>query len=361
MGPNHTNSASVADLHAFHPYPCKFPEAIARQHLSLGHIVLDPYCGSGTTLLEAAIAGHSVIGTDCNPIALLITKAKLLSTESLNRIAITELEQSLLSASLAPSRIVHDLPEFAGRDHWFTLMARREFGLIRHTMDQFLRESSEWVAMAAVASSIVTRFSNQDSETRYARIEKTFEPGTILKTYVRRLQEFIAALDARGPLTVESQIFEEDFGTQTQIREESVDQIITSPPYANTMDYYLYHKQRMNILGFNFKEAQNREIGSRHEYSSQKQKSSKWNLDLKNGLQQCYRVLRRGGTATYIIGDSQIAGVKLDAGKLVCSLANEVGFDSKIVKSEPMTGKSRLFSKAFQAPNKFEHTILLVK
>jgi site-specific DNA-methyltransferase (cytosine-N4-specific) len=253
------------------------------------------------------------------------------------------------------------LPEFAGRDHWFSPTARREFGLITYAIDQFARDSDEWVALAAVVSSIVTRFSNQDSETRYARVEKAIQPGAILKTYLQRLCDFVASLDERGPLTVRTQVFEEDFGTQTQIREGIVDQVVTSPPYANTMDYYLYHKQRMNLLGFNFKDAQHREIGSRHEYSSQKQLSSKWKADLKNGLTQCYKVLRQGGTATYIIGDSQIAGVKLDAGKMVCDLAREVGFDSQILKSEPMSGKSRLFSKAFQAPNKFEHTILLVK
>jgi site-specific DNA-methyltransferase (cytosine-N4-specific) len=301
------------------------------------------------------------MGTDCNPIALLITKAKLINVEPPLEVALNEVEQTLLAASLAPSQIIHDLPEFAGRDHWFSPTARREFGLITDAINQFARDSDEWTALAAVVSSIVTRFSNQDSETRYARVEKAIQPGTILKTYLKRLSDFVAALDERGPLTIEAQVFEEDFGTQTQISDGTVDQIVTSPPYANTMDYYLYHKQRMNLLGFNFKDAQHREIGSRHEYSSQKQSSSKWNTDLKNGLTQCYKVLRLGGTATYIIGDSQIAGVKLDAGKMVCDLAKEVGFDSQILKSEPMSGKSRLFSKAFQAPNKFEHTILLIK
>lgn len=353
--------ASVSALHSFHPYPCKFPESVAREHLSSGKVVLDPYCGSGTTLLEAAISGNSVIGMDCNPIALLITRAKLINVGAPLMAAVDEVKRTLSAASLTPIQITHDLPEFAGRDHWFSPTARREFGLITDAIDLFSRDSDEWVALAAVASSIVTKFSNQDSETRYARVEKAIQPGAILKTYLKRLSDFVSSLDVRGPLKVKSQVLEEDFGTQTQIPEGIVDQIVTSPPYANTMDYYLYHKQRMNLLGFNFKDAQHREIGSRHEYSSQKQSSSKWNTDLKNGLTQCYKVLRHGGTATYIIGDSQIAGVKLDAGKLVCDLAKEVGFDSQILKSEPMSGKSRLFSKAFQAPNKFEHTILLVK
>lgn len=352
---------TTVDLHGFHPYPCKFPDSTARKHLSSGVVVLDPYCGSGTTLLEAAIAGHDVIGMDCNPIALVITKAKMLNANLKLRAVIDELVGALNKAATRADSLSYDLPDFAGRNHWFSETARREFGMIRHRLNQMPRESDEWTAAAAVASSIVTKYSNQDSETRYARVERELRPGAVLDAYTQRLQHFLKCLEKRGNLCASQRIFEEDFGIQIQVEDETVDQIITSPPYANTMDYYLYHKQRMNVLGYDFKIAQAREIGSRHEFSSQKQKVSKWNSDLLAGLQQCFRVLRKGGTAIYIIGDSQIAGKKLDAGKLVCQLAHEVGFKATILQSEPMTGKSRLFAKAFQAPNKFEHTIRMLK
>ena len=56
------------------------------------------------------------------------------------------------------------------------------------------------------------------------------------------------------------------------IADSSIDLLVTSPPYANTYDYYLYHKHRMNWLGLNWKEAMDDEIGSRNKHSSKRER-----------------------------------------------------------------------------------------
>ena len=68
-------------LHSIHPYPAKFIPQIPRRLIELltpdsNGVVFDPFCGSGTTLLEAQAAGYAAIGVDLNPIATLIARVK---------------------------------------------------------------------------------------------------------------------------------------------------------------------------------------------------------------------------------------------------------------------------------------------
>ena len=142
---------------------------------------------------------------------------------------------------------------------------------------------------------------------------------------------------------------------------ESVDLIVTSPPYANTMDYYLYHKQRMNVLGFDYRLAQDREIGSRWEFSSLKRRKGKWDDDYGRSLTEMHRVLKRGGKAVVIIGDSQIAGELINAAELTECLGTACGFTSRLLDSTPLAQRSRSFNPGFQRPNKSEHVLELTK
>jgi hypothetical protein len=68
--------------HSIHPYPAKLIAHIpyfflnSRKYIKQGEIVLDPFCGSGTTLLEASLSGINAYGADANPLARLISKCK---------------------------------------------------------------------------------------------------------------------------------------------------------------------------------------------------------------------------------------------------------------------------------------------
>lgn len=69
-------------LHGLHPYKGKFYPQLVRSllnslGLSSGSTVLDPFAGCGTTVLEAALLGVRGLGVDANPLAVIVSRAKL--------------------------------------------------------------------------------------------------------------------------------------------------------------------------------------------------------------------------------------------------------------------------------------------
>ena len=83
--------ASTRELtHCYHDYPARMIPQIAGKLLdkfapSGGALLFDPYCGTGTSLVEGMIRGLDVTGTDLNPLARLIAQAKT-STPDLNKV-----------------------------------------------------------------------------------------------------------------------------------------------------------------------------------------------------------------------------------------------------------------------------------
>src|SRR3989339_1416472 len=74
------NGSTTYLTHNFHTYPAKFipqiPKSAILQFTKEGDTVLDPFCGCGTTLVEAKLLNRNAIGVDLNPIATLVSKAK---------------------------------------------------------------------------------------------------------------------------------------------------------------------------------------------------------------------------------------------------------------------------------------------
>ncbi len=143
--------------------------------------------------------------------------------------------------------------------------------------------------------------------------------------------------------------------------EHSIDMIITSPPYANTYDYYLYHKFRKRWLDIDVKYAQNNEIGSRREYSSLKKPAEQWTIDLKLCFHEMFRLIKKDGLAFIVIGDSVIKKQLIKIDEVICDFMPEIGFEVCNVISSNLSEHSRMFNPAFTQKEKKEHLIILKK
>jgi len=355
--------------HSMHPYPAKFPPQLPKSILEKfakdGDVVFDPFCGSGTTLVEARLMGLSAIGVDVNGLSVLLSKVKStpLSDSEITTAKefISEIENYDLQWSMNRPKIV--VKEIEGRDHWFQYNVAEELTFILQQINSISQERVRDF-FKIVLSSIIVKVSNQESDTRFAARDKnipnnfTFAQFTKrAREYVKRIKDFSALVPNTGSLTV----LNADSRNLSMLENESADIIITSPPYANTYDYYLYHKFRKRWLDLDVKFAQENEIGSRREYSSLKHPAEQWTIDLTLCFREMYRILKKGHLAFIVIGDSVIAKKLLKIDEVISEFVPSVGFEICNVISESLSEHSRMFNPAYQAKEKMEHLIILKK
>jgi site-specific DNA-methyltransferase (cytosine-N4-specific) len=356
--------------HSLHPYPAKFPPQLPKKILEdyaiKGQTVLDPFCGSGTTLIEARIFGANAIGVDVNGLAVLLSQVKAtpLSEQQFSVVNefISKIENEI-SNWRSGQRPKIKIKEFEGQEHWFQNNVSEEITfLLNEISKQADRDIQNFLKI--VLSSIIVRVSNQDSDTRFAAIEKNVINGYTLEVFCKKAKENNLRMAEFSKLvqnSTELQVYNADSRNLDFIQDNSIDIIITSPPYANTYDYYLYHKFRKRWLDLDVKFAQYNEIGSRREYSSLKEKKEKWNDDLIKCFAEMHRVLKPNHLAFIVIGDSVIKKELIKIEKEISEFVPKIGFKVNKILSSDLSKHSRIFNPSYAQKGKKEHLIILEK
>ena len=354
-------------VHSLHPYPAKFPASLAGELLSRfsrpGDTVLDPFCGSGTTIVEARLRGMRAVGVDINGLACLVSKVKatpLTDADFADVRRATAKVRAMANSPQGAKRI--SPPNFDGLGHWFQENVAREISALLSILAECEKRAARDF-LRVVLSSIIVRVSNQESDTRYAAIDKSIGDLFTLNLFAKKADAAAARMRmfSRRVRGAAVSVHNADSRRLPFIAPESADCIVTSPPYANTYDYYLYHKFRCVWLGLDFRSAQNGEIGSRREFSSLKKNPAKWGEDLRACLLEMRRILKPGRPAFVVIGDSIIAGARIDGGELVSSVAGRSGFKIGGVKSSSQAGHSKSFNPSFARKGKREHLVHLIR
>ena len=153
--------------HGLHKFPAKFfpelPRYLIQKYSRSGDIVLDPMCGSGTTILEAILNKRRAVGLDIDPIATLVSKVK---TTPINERELKECSSNLnelislrFSKGYTPA-----IPEFSYRDNWFRDFVLTELGIILDSIQDTITPSQEDIHdfFNVVLSSIIKDVSNAD-------------------------------------------------------------------------------------------------------------------------------------------------------------------------------------------------------
>ena len=181
-------------LHSIHPYPARFIPHIPRHLIQLfqpvvNGPVLDPFCGSGTTLVESQAKGITSFGIDVNPIAALISNVKTNPPHQEIRPLATRL------VAVAESSTDSASPNIPRLAHWFSpgavlALAKLTKGL-GDIPDPKVRD-----ALRVALSRIIVRVSRQDSDTRYAAVDRFVEEADVYRLFV----ESARTLDWRFPV-----------------------------------------------------------------------------------------------------------------------------------------------------------------
>lgn len=360
-----TTREKQALTHNIHPYPAKYIPQIPGSLidylcLPANSIVMDPFCGSGTTLLEAAIRGHNAIGTDSNPIATLIsrTKCTLLSKEQCSLIydVLSKLD---MFDSADDSAIM--IPDFLNRDHWFQLNMQKELGYIRNLIDSVDGVNTADFLRTAF-SAIIVKASNQESDTRWRAKDKGLPDGFALTEFKKKVLDMLQRMKqleqySLGNVTVKTQ----DARFVEFIQDESVACAITSPPYMNSFDYYLYHKLRMFWLGYNHYEAQEKEIGSRNKHCDDGRGVDAYIESISQVVEQVYRKLMKQGSFCVVIGDSIYKNELIHMDDVYSQIAHRVGFTTREVFSFDQRKYTRAFTPNLKTAEKKSHIMIFQK
>ena len=262
------SSARLAHpLYALHPFAARFPYGLPGYFIEAltepGQTVLDPMCGSGITLLEGWAAGRSVIGVDLDPLARrqATGRTTALSPSSVRQAAKTTLRRAadlLAGLGLHPNPLETvradmdaDTREFL--DYWFFPDTQVELACltlgIKDEPDPDLRNLLEVV----FSSTIVTKSGGVSrardlAHTRPHRVADKVprRPIQVFSGLIQRAADAYASLD--GTPVGNARIIPGD-ARALPLADATADLIVTSPPYANALDYMRAHKFSLAWLG----------------------------------------------------------------------------------------------------------------
>ena len=343
-------------IEGIHPYPAKFIAELPRALLDClaipeGTAVLDPFCGGGTTLVECQRRGLPSVGIDLNPIACLIARVKTAPRPA-------SLKQS---ASEVVDRARQDLsvtiPMIPNLDHWFDVSVQRELAALLAAIEKEPAASHD--ALRLALSSIIVRVSRQESDTRYAAIEKNNDGIDVSSLFRRTAFRLDDVLSKRGYPLAAARVFDSDILTFDPSRIDTpVGMIITSPPYPNAYEYWLYHKYRMYWLGYDPLAVKAKEIGARaHFFKRNHHTAEDFARQMAGTFDVIRSVLVPGGYVCFVVGRSRIHGQLVDNARIVRDAAT--GFDCVFSTERTLAARRKSFNLSHA--NIRTETILVLK
>lgn len=274
--------------HGFHKYPAKFipqvPRWAIRKYLKTvkSGVIFDPFCGSGTTLVESSLAGHSSIGIDIDPLSVLISKVK---TTKLNLPLLAEVHKWIIS-ELTEKPISTFVPACTTIDHWFTEDAILKLGKIRTIIDNITKTFGEDEDILSIQnlfliclSSIIRKVSKADNESQktYVSHTKIKLPVEVNSLYLQQMILFIERISMYSASTVNQTTTSVINSSSSKLLSDSlinsnIDLVVTSPPYIKSVDYVYNQMIELFWIGDRFgMETQSNQNKLKVEYVGTKQ------------------------------------------------------------------------------------------
>ncbi|MFH1946579.1 MAG: DNA methyltransferase [Candidatus Magasanikbacteria bacterium] len=235
--------------HGYHRYPAKFiPQVVStliKKHTNEGDLVVDPFGGCGTTIVEAKVMDRPSIAVDINPVAVLITKAKKTPIEP------SELEKhfSMLKKKIDSfdKNTKVKTPKHERINYWFRPEEKRKlaflFAEISKIKDQDVGDFF-YCAFSNILKNCSIWLQKSNKPTRDFN-KKPIDPFKAflrqVKAMMRGNQTFFDLLQEKGGIKTSCQVSCDD-ARKIPAKSNSVSLIITSPPYVTSYEYADLHQ-----------------------------------------------------------------------------------------------------------------------
>lgn len=353
----------------FNKYPTRFISAVPRfainKYSEPGEYILDPFCGSGTTAVEAMLLSRNAMSIDIDPFSRLLIKTKT-TVYTEDDFSLIEKFVQFLHDNSSNISDEYPIPNIPNIDKWFCKRAIRGLSYIKYTIDQICATNKNVKDyLYVVLAGIIRKASNADEvspkpyvSTRYPKtpadpFELFFKFETLYRDAIR---EFSNA--TRDNCCASSILPSND--ARIVYTNHPVDLGITSPPYINAYDYVRSLKFEDQWLGLaNDTQLRNNRknyIGTENSSSFYKDYKYAWQsntltpivdyiekIDKKRaGVIRTYfedmtlnmlsvkNVLKQNGRYVIVVGDSNIRGQVIPTAKVLTEIAEKNGFSYEL-------------------------------
>ena len=362
--------------HILHTYPAMFIPHVARRLLlaytKKGNTVCDIFCGSGTALVESKLTGRHAYGIDLNPLAIFLAKVKTTLIEPTKLIQ----EQTNILKRFKNVKKKHlDLPDFKNINFWFKERVITDLAKLKRSIMDIEQEPVKNFFLAGF-SEVVRKASNaKNGEFKLVRMkgEKLthFNPDIIslfqqkMTANIEGMSRFYDDADKKAKTNI---IFG-DSSKNNGIKKNSIDCILTSPPYGDSRTTVAYGQfSRLSAQWIDLFEEPNNASGvdttllggkatkeADHNLSSEYLEQSlqkiigrdekrgkevlSFYIGLNDCLKQSYTILKPGGYFCIVIGNRQVKKVRIPTDFIITELAQDIGFSYEDIFVRNIPGK----------------------
>jgi len=292
---NITRSVNQYLTHWIYPYKGKYHPQMIRALLNIigikqGETVLDPFIGSGTTAVECEVMGINCIGIDTSPLCVLISKVKTESLEVLDEIL-------QYTDVIKPNK----------DEYQKNIFEEKKIEEIKNE-----RVKNFYVIAEMIAHSDNSRRGRNFESSFYENIQKMI---TSVRDFKKAKQDLGLAL---GKVRIEK-----GDARKLKIEDESIDGIITSPPYSIALNYVENDAHSLKALGYDLNKIKEDFVGVR---GNGFQKFELYYKDMAKSIYEMYRVLRKGKYCVIVIGNVTYQNKEVDTTERTIKFCQEAGF-----------------------------------
>lgn len=376
--------------HNLHAFAAKFPPQIPRlfiRHLTdPGELVLDPMVGSGTTLVEAGLLGRQGVGFDIDPLAARISRMK---TTAVSRAAVEQAGRSCLdeAAGLATDGawVATELDRRFGDearrflDYWFAAGTQGQLLALIVSIERIEHEEVRNFLRLVFSSIIITKSGGvslaRDLAHSRPHREVHKRPRDVFAEFAKRLSALVGS-SGHLPSPAGATLVGRGDARRLPLADQTVDLVVTSPPYANAIDYVRAHKFSLVWLGTDLSDLRvlrGRYVGSercdgadpgkvpgsvRRVVSRLRRLDArkatlllKYFVDMRLVLSEMSRVLKHGRAAVVVVGNSTMRGMPVPTQRCLAALGEDVGLRLVGIGDRQLDRDRRMMPASFHPSN----------
>ncbi|MDO9465444.1 MAG: transcriptional repressor LexA [bacterium] len=362
--------------HGLHGYPAMFIPQVARRLIETysrkGDTICDIFCGSGTALVESRLLGRNAYGIDLNPFAIFLAKVK---TTEINPSALTKEYFNLLNRfdHIKNDKIV--LPDFMNVDFWFKEKVILKLAKLKKAINDTKNEKIKNFFLVSFSEAVRLSSNTKNGEFKLVRIKadklKNHNPNVLdifrkkTELNIEGMRKFYQEVDKN---TWTKPIYE-DTSLISTIKSDSIDCIITSPPYGDSRTTVAYGQfSRLSAQWIDIFEdpntasgVDNKLLGGKptgnllHSLESSHLRESleriqemdkkrardvlSFYIDLNECLKKSYEILKRKKYFCLVIGNRLVKQVRIPTDFIIAELCEKIGFTCEDIFVRNIPGK----------------------